>query len=163
MWLSPVHWFSTNWQALPNGAGVRLLTRGRPTPRAQIARLRETALVDLASKLQLKDGQRVEAVLAPGSVAAALIGSLAEGEDNEDSPGLLVFVADSSTLEERRTQIVEAAASDRLTWVSYPKSGQLGTDLHRDSFAALLSTGRIQPVRQIALNDVWSALRFRPA
>jgi hypothetical protein len=75
---------------------------------------------------------------------------------------LLIFVADRSALEEHRTEIVGSAASDRLTWVSYPKSGQLGTDLHRDSVAALLSTGGIQPVRQIALNDVWSALRFRP-
>jgi hypothetical protein len=47
--------------------------------------------------------------------------------------------------------------------VSYPKSGQLGTDLNRDSLAARVSTGGIQPVRQIALDDVWSALRFRPA
>jgi hypothetical protein len=126
--------------------------------------LRETALVDLASKLQLKDGQCREAVLAPGSVAAALRGSLAGGEDYDSAAAaLLVFVADRSTLEDRRTQIVEAAASDRLTWVSYPKSGQLGTDLNRDSLAARVSTGGIQPVRQIALDDVWSALRFRPA
>jgi hypothetical protein len=124
--------------------------------------LRETVRVDLASKLQLKDGQRVEAVLVPASVESALIGSTVEGDDHEEA-ALLVFVGDRSTLEERRTQIVEAAASDRLTWVSYPKSGQLGTNLNRDSLAALLSTSGIQPVRQIALNDVWSALRFRPA
>jgi hypothetical protein len=117
--------------------------------------------VDLASKLQLKDGQRVEAVLSPEAVESALIGCLAEGDD-QDGAALLVFVADRSILEERRTEIVESAASDRLTWVSYPKSGQLGTDLNRDAVAALLSTGGIQPVRQVAVNDVWSALRFRP-
>jgi hypothetical protein len=123
--------------------------------------LRETALVDLASKLQLKDGQRVEAVLVPEAVESALIGCMVEGDD-PDRAALLVFVADRSTLEERRTEIVESAASDRLTWVSYPKSGQLGTDLNRDTLAAFLSSSGIQPVRQIALNDVWSALRFRP-
>jgi hypothetical protein len=118
--------------------------------------------VDLAAKFQLKDGQRVEAILVPDSVDAALIGRTAEGDD-AGKAALLVFVADRTTLEERRTQIVESAASNRLTWVSYPKSGQFGTDLTRDSLAALLSADGIQPVRQIALDDVWSALRFRPA
>lgn len=118
--------------------------------------------MDLASKLQLKGGQRLEGVLVPDSVAPELSVFTSEGGDQEKS-ALLVFVADRSVLEERRIQIVEAAAKDRLTWVSYPKSGQLGTDLNRDSLAALLSTSGLQPVRQIALNDVWSALRFRPA
>jgi hypothetical protein len=118
--------------------------------------------MDLASKLQLKGGQRVEGILVPESVAPELSAITSEGQDHEKT-ALLVFVADRSALEERRAQIVEAAAKDRLTWVSYPKSGQLGTDLNRDSLAALLSTSGLQPVRQIALNEVWSALRFRPA
>jgi len=42
------------------------------------------------------------------------------------------------------------------------KPGQLGTDLNRDSLAALLAEGSVQPVRQIAIDAVWSALRFRP-
>jgi hypothetical protein len=117
--------------------------------------------MDLASRLQLKGGQRVEGILVPESVAPELSAFTGEGGDQETA--LLVFVADRSALEERRIQIVEAAAKDRLTWVSYPKSGQLGTDLNRDSLAALLSTSGLRPVRQIALNDVWSALRFRPA
>lgn len=118
--------------------------------------------MDLASKLQLKRGQRVEGILVPESVAPELSAFTSESGDHEKS-ALLVFVADRSALEECRIQIVEAAAKDRLTWVSYPKSGQLGTDLNRDSLAAQLSTSGLQPVRQIALDDVWSALRFRPA
>jgi hypothetical protein len=47
--------------------------------------------------------------------------------------------------------------------VAYPKSGQLGTDLNRNSLASLLAESDVQPVRQIAIDDVWSALRFRPA
>jgi hypothetical protein len=117
--------------------------------------------MDLASKLQLKEGQRIEGILVPDSVAPEL--SALTSEDGDQETALLVFVADRSALEESRIQIVEAASKDRLTWVSYPKSGKLGTDLKRDSLAALLSTSGLQPVRQIALNDVWSALRFRPA
>jgi hypothetical protein len=117
--------------------------------------------MDLAAKLQLKRGQRLEATLAPQSIAPDL-DAINPTAASAEEPALLVFVADRSTLEEQRTQIVAAAASDRLTWVAYPKSGQLGTDLNRDSLAALLSTSGIQPVRQVAIDEVWSALRFRP-
>jgi hypothetical protein len=59
---------------------------------------------------------------------------------------------------------LEAARADRLAWVTYPKGGQLGTDLNRDSLtAALIERGGLRPVRQVALDGVWSALRFRPA
>jgi hypothetical protein len=49
-----------------------------------------------------------------------------------------------------------------LAWVAYPKAGQLGTDLNRDSLARLMIERGVQPVRQVAINEVWSALRFRP-
>jgi hypothetical protein len=115
--------------------------------------------MDLGVKLQLKRGQGLEATPAPESIASALAEITHTAASEE--PALLVFVTDRSTLEEQRAQIVAAAAGDRLTWVSYPKSGQLGTDLNRDSLTALLRTSGIQPVRQVAIDDVWSALRFR--
>jgi hypothetical protein len=71
-------------------------------------------------------------------------------------------VTDQAALEEHRRRIVNAVNEKRLTWVAYPKAGQLGTDLNRDSLAALLNASGIEPVRQIAVDDVWSALRFRP-
>jgi hypothetical protein len=58
---------------------------------------------------------------------------------------------------------IEAARRDRPAWIAYPKAGQLGTDLNRDSLAQAVSDlGGLRPVRQVALNEVWSALRFRP-
>ncbi len=58
---------------------------------------------------------------------------------------------------------IEAARQDRLAWVAYPKAGKLGTDLNRDILAALLTAEGVQPVRQVAIDETWSALRFRPA
>ena len=58
---------------------------------------------------------------------------------------------------------IEAARQDKLAWIAYPKAGQLGTDLSRDSLARWVQDHGIRPVRQIALDEVWSALRFRPA
>ncbi|MFE2102127.1 MULTISPECIES: hypothetical protein [unclassified Streptomyces] len=46
--------------------------------------------------------------------------------------------------------------------MAYPKGGKLGTDLNRDTLAAALSERGVRPVRQIAIDDIWSALRFRP-
>jgi hypothetical protein len=125
--------------------------------------------MDLASKLQLKSGHRLEGVRVPESVASELAACTGTGGDDADGgadgshdAGLLVFVDDRSILGEHRDQIVAAVNEGRLTWVSYPKSGQLGTDLNRDSLAALLTESGVQPVRQISIDPVWSALRFRP-
>jgi hypothetical protein len=41
--------------------------------------------------------------------------------------------------------------------------GQLVTDLNRDRLVAALADQGVQPVRQISIDDTWSALRFRPA
>jgi hypothetical protein len=60
-------------------------------------------------------------------------------------------------------QAVAAARADRLAWISYPKGGQLGTDLNRDRLAAALAGQGVQPVRQVSIDDTWSALRFSPA
>jgi hypothetical protein len=116
--------------------------------------------VDLATKLQLKPGQLVEGVAVPGSVASVL--AMAEGAAADDQTALLAFVADRAALAGVRPTIIASAREDRLTWVAYPKSGQLGTDLNRDSLAAILTDGGARPVRQVSIDDVWSALRFRP-
>jgi hypothetical protein len=58
---------------------------------------------------------------------------------------------------------VAAARQDKLAWIAYPKAGQLGTDLNRDILAGELSGQGVQPVRQVAIDETWSALRFRPA
>jgi hypothetical protein len=117
--------------------------------------------VDLRTKLQLKSGQALELVRAPDS-AVALFSNMGTESGGDIAAALLVFVIKEKALEKQATMIVRAAASDRLTWVAYPKSGLLGTDLDRDKVAAFLRDGGAQPVRQVAIDDVWSALRFRP-
>jgi hypothetical protein len=116
--------------------------------------------MDLAAKLQLKPGQQLQAVLVPQSVASELTESELVSVGHQEA-ALLLFVVDRAALEAHWAQVVPAAKEERLTWVAYPKSGQLGTDLNRDSLAALLAEGAIHPVRQIAIDDTWSALRFR--
>jgi len=82
-------------------------------------------------------------------------------EDSRDA--ILLFASDSKTLRNIGRPAFEAARSYRLTWIAYPKGAQLGTDLNRDTLSKLVQPEGIQPVRQISLDDTWSAMRFRPA
>ena len=50
-----------------------------------------------------------------------------------------------------------------LAWVAYPKGGRLGTDLNRDVLAGLLAERGVRAVRQVSIDETWSALRFRPS
>jgi hypothetical protein len=117
--------------------------------------------VDLAGKLQIKPGMRVAVVAAPdgGPDLGAL--DLAPGPGDADA--VIAFAHQRADLDVAATPAVEAARADKLAWIAYPKAGQLGTDLNRDSLARAAGELGIQPVRQISLDEVWSALRFRPA
>jgi hypothetical protein len=80
-----------------------------------------------------------------------------------EADAVVAFVRGSSDLETTAAPAIEAARRDALAWIAYPKAGKLGTDLNRDSLRQLLQDRGIRPVRQVAIDDTWSALRFRPA
>jgi hypothetical protein len=51
----------------------------------------------------------------------------------------------------------------RRAWASYPKrSAKVATDLTRDHGWEAFATADWRPVTQVSIDDVWSALRFRP-
>jgi hypothetical protein len=115
----------------------------------------------VADKLQIKPGQRVAVLHAPAGVDIGL--SEGATDDPAAADAVLLFVTDRAELDERGDELVAAAWRDALAWVAYPKAGQLGTDLNRDTLAELLARQHVRAVRQISIDDVWSALRFRPA
>ncbi|NMO15756.1 hypothetical protein HPC49_03355 [Pyxidicoccus fallax] len=75
---------------------------------------------------------------------------------------LLIFVKTLADVDAKCAPLIEAAKADRIAWAAYPKAGQLGTDLNRDILWKHLLQQDIQGIRQIAIDDVWSAMRFRP-
>jgi hypothetical protein len=75
---------------------------------------------------------------------------------------VLAFVHFAGDLDGAAAPVLDAARKDRLSWLAYPKAGQLGTDLNRDRLAAAVRERGVQPVRQISIDEVWSALRLRP-
>lgn len=120
--------------------------------------------MDLGGKLQIRGGQRVAVLAAPADVALDLPGDSVRVTAAADADAVLVFVTDSAALQgQAATEAIEAARADRLSWFLYPKAGQLDTDLNRDRLAAALRARGVRPVRQVSLDAVWSALRFRPA
>jgi hypothetical protein len=119
--------------------------------------------MDLAGKLQLKPGQSVAIVNQPDDAPLDLGADHPIGDDPDHADAIIVFSANRADLERLSDRYVPPARRDALTWVAYPKAGRLGTDLGRDVLAELVKARGVQPVRQIALNDVWSALRLRPA
>lgn len=113
--------------------------------------------MDLVSKLQTKDTP-VCVLNAPKGFALPA----ATHRDPRTAKALLLFIKDSDELRAKVAPAVAAARRDAVTYIAYPKAGQLGTDLDRDSLWGMLQEQGIKPVRQIAIDDVWSALRFRP-
>jgi predicted transport protein len=63
-----------------------------------------------------------------------------------------------------RPAALQAAKPDGLLCFSYPKkTSGLETDLTRDQGWQVISEASYRPVRQVAIDDTWSAVRFRPA
>ena len=117
--------------------------------------------MDLTGKLQIKPGTLVAVVAAPAA-GPDLAGLPVTGSPAE-AGAVLAFAYRLADLAGVAQPAIEAARQDKLAWIAYPKAGQLGTDLSRDTLARWVEDHGIRPVRQVSLDEVWSALRFRPA
>jgi hypothetical protein len=115
--------------------------------------------VDLTAKLQIKPGQSVAILQPPPGVNLPASSPGGQPSTADVVIGFAVYRGDLDQL----GPVIGAARADRLAWIGYPKGGKLGTDLNRDRLARALAIHDIQPVRQVSIDDTWSALRFRPA
>jgi hypothetical protein len=122
----------------------------------------------LTQKLQLKSGQRMAVLNAPRGYVADLTARLDsvdvtdQAKDKLDAT--LVFVNTLAEAKRLAPRGMRAVAPDGLAWVAYPKgSSKVKTDVNRDRLWEALKPTGWRPVRQIALDEIWSAMRFRPA
>jgi hypothetical protein len=118
--------------------------------------------MDLARKLQLKPDSRVALLGVPPGLETQLAAGIPVTMDSDAADAVVAFVHLASDLDGAAAVVLDAAREDRLSWLAYPKAGQLGTDLNRDRLAAAVQKRGVQPVRQISIDEVWSALRLRP-
>ena len=119
--------------------------------------------MEISAKLQLKPGQRLATVAETDAVPSTAGETIEPADSPSAADAVIAFVLTLAALDTIATPAIEAAREDRLAWIAYPKARQLGTDLNRDVLAELITREDVRPVRQIALDDVWSALRLRPA
>ncbi len=115
--------------------------------------------MSLAKKMNLKEGMKVRVIGKPAGVDLGDVVTTTSAK----AEGLLIFVKTLAEVDAKCAPLVEAAKEDRIAWAAYPKAGQLDTDLNRDILWKHLQKQDIEGVRQIALDSVWSLMRFRPA
>ena len=121
----------------------------------------------LIKKLQLKPGLRALFLNAPEGYVASL-GPLPDGVTLVDGPAgtldfVQLFVRDSVELAKYAPAALAAIKRDGVFWISYPKkSSGVVSDLTRDEGWAPITAAGLRPVTQIAIDETWSALRWRP-
>ena len=77
-----------------------------------------------------------------------------------DEAGVAVLFAGSvAGLERLLGQNGDRLDKPGILWIAYPKGGK--SDLKRDTIPPQLARRNMRPVGQVAIDDVWSALRFR--
>jgi hypothetical protein len=93
-----------------------------------------------------------------------LVEPLPENVRRVDGPAqattALVFADDAGTLRDVLTAHKEQLARPDVFWVAYPKGNR--ADVNRDTLWPILGEYGMRPIGQVSLDEVWSALRFRP-
>jgi hypothetical protein len=79
-------------------------------------------------------------------------------------PFVQVFATRLSEIRRFAQKLSKHAAPNALVWISYPKkTSKLAGDLSRDVIRKAMSSAGWRAVSIVAVDEVWSALRFRPA
>ena len=126
-------------------------------------------MTPLFTKLNLKAGNGPVVVLnAPASFDAELQVLAATGasvvrEAMQTLRFALAFVVTQAELDAASKQLVAKAEGDAVLWMVYPKqsSKKYRCEFNRDSGWAILATAGYETVRMVAVDEDWSALRFR--
>ena len=113
----------------------------------------EKLLIKPKTTLWVSDAAHLE-LLGPLPVEVRIV------DDLEQATTAVVFALDGAAV-----RAILDADRDQLTrpnnfWVAYPKANR--TDINRDTLWPILAEYGLRPITQIAVDDVWSALRFRP-
>lgn len=125
-------------------------------------------MASIVKKLGLKPGMRALVLDAPSGYMKSLapLPDQVEVSQNLGSTHEFVqfFATKKSDIAKSAKKLLQSATPGALVWITYPKkTSGVDSDLSRETvWAAMEGTGW-RPVSQIAIDEVWSALRFRPS
>ena len=119
-------------------------------------------------KLQLKDQQDIVVLDAPDSFEKeiqALKGVRVQRKFRGPAAFSLAFMITAAQLRRYAAGISKHVTGDAAVWVAYPKgsSKRYKSELNRDCGWQPLAALGYETVRMVAIDDDWSALRFRKA
>ena len=123
---------------------------------------------NLFDKLNLKDHREILVVNAPRSFESEL--AALAGVTVLRDPGkvkvvrfALVFATVQTEVDRLAKLLSAKAEGDALLWFAYPKgtSKMYKCDFNRDTGWSVLNSAGFDTVRAVAIDEDWSALRFR--
>jgi hypothetical protein len=120
------------------------------------------------TKLNLKDQTTIVVLNAPTSFEAELtalgaVTVLRDAKRVAEISFALAFTTTQEAVDHAARAIAPRLQGDGIIWLAYPKatSKRYKCDFNRDTGWAVLGALGFEPVRQVAIDDDWSALRFR--
>ncbi|HET9781040.1 MAG TPA: hypothetical protein VFR33_04605 [Candidatus Dormibacteraeota bacterium] len=134
----------------------------------------KTGLSALAKKLRLTAEHSVAVLNAPDGYLMLLDPGPAHiattVQQGQTFDAVLLFVRNVDELRRHGAAAVACARANGLLWIAYPKAGKTGaaTDLpatpwwvQRDVLGEITSVTGYKPVAFVAVDDTWTALRFK--
>jgi hypothetical protein len=122
----------------------------------------------LFKKLNLGTQAVIQVLNAPQSFEpelAALTGVTVKRSVSGPSTFAMAFVITQAQRDAASSKLAAACTGDAILWMVYPKgtSKRYRCEFNRDSGWAALGAAGFEPVRMVAIDADWSALRFRRA
>ena len=119
-------------------------------------------------KLGMNPGMRA-LIIAPPPGYLKLLAPLPDGLTVSSRavgnyPFVQAFATRLSEIHKLAEKLSKLAGPNALVWISYPKkTSKAGGELSRDVIREAMSVAGWRAVSIVAIDEVWSALRFRPA
>lgn len=124
----------------------------------------------LLKKLNFKEHKKIVVLNAPEEFLEQMKDfekflETKEKLEDEKNTFVLAFVKEQKQIDELAAKIDASLQGDALFWWAYPKgsSKRHKCDFNRDNGWQIMGKLGYEPVRMVAIDEDWSALRFRKA